>query len=115
MEIIRTIAWVLLFVVMLIFAMNNWDPVPVKIWEGLVLETKTPALVIASFLLGLVPMWLIHRGRIWQLNRRIRSLQNAAQAAAEALGVPSAPNPAPEPAPALADQPADPETKPETL
>ncbi len=113
MQIIRTILWVLLFVAMVIFAVNNWVPVEVKIWEGLVLETKVPALVIAAFLLGLLPMWMIHRGRSWQLNRRIRSLQNAAQSAAAVL-MPSH-SVDPEPAPAPSEPQAEPETRPETL
>ena len=56
MQIIRTAVWVLLLVALLLFSLNNWNPVEVKIWEGLILETKLPALVLLSFLLGLLPM-----------------------------------------------------------
>ena len=63
MQIIRTIVWVLLLVALLLFSAFNWKPVEVKIWEGLILETKIPALVIVSFLLGLVPMWLLSRAQ----------------------------------------------------
>jgi putative membrane protein len=115
MQIIRTILWVLLFVVMALFAVNNWKPVEVKIWEGLVLETKVPALVIVAFLLGLLPMWMIHRGRSWQLNRRIRSLQNAAQSAAAVLMPPPPVEPEPVAAPIIANSEAATENKPETL
>jgi len=82
MQIVRTIVWVLLLAVLLIFAINNWNPVEVKIWEGLVLETRVPALVIVAFLLGLIPMWLLHRAQKWNLKRRIGSLEGAARAAA---------------------------------
>ena len=82
MKIVRTIVWVLLLVALLIFSVNNWNPVEVKIWEGLVLETKIPALVVIAFLLGLVPMWLMHRVSQWYYNRRIGSLENAARVAA---------------------------------
>ena len=37
MQIVRTIVWVLLLVALLIFSAFNWNPVEVKIWEGLVL------------------------------------------------------------------------------
>ena len=84
MQIVRTIVWVLLLVALLLFSINNWNPVEVKIWEGLVLETKIPALVVIAFLLGLVPMWLMHRVSRWYTNRRIGSLENAARAAAVA-------------------------------
>ena len=95
MQIIRTIVWVLLLVVLLIFSINNWNPVEVKIWEGLVLETKIPALVVIAFLLGLVPMWLMHRVSQWYFKRRLGSLEQAARAAAMA----PPPVPAAEPLP----------------
>ena len=82
MKIVRTIVWVLLLVAMLIFSINNWNPVEVKIWEGLVLETKIPALVVIAFLIGLVPMWLLHRAARWNNERRIASLESAARASA---------------------------------
>ena len=102
MKIVRTIVWVLLLVALLIFSINNWNPVEVKIWEGLVLETKIPALVVIAFLLGLVPMWLLHRANRWQLQRRIGSLENAARASAMA---PAAPPPTPAHAPAPVAEP----------
>lgn len=82
MQVIRTIVWVLLLVALLLFSINNWQPVEVKIWEGLVLETRLPALVIVSFLAGLVPMWLLHKGARWRLNRRIASLENSVRSVA---------------------------------
>jgi putative membrane protein len=82
MQIVRTIVWVLLLVVLLIFSINNWSPVEVKIWEGLVLETKIPALVVISVLLGLVPMWLLHRITAYSARRKISSLEVAARTVA---------------------------------
>ena len=82
MKIVRTIVWVLLLAALLVFSAFNWKPVEVKIWEGLILETKIPALVIVSFLLGLVPMWLLNRAQKFHLSRRISSLETAARSAA---------------------------------
>ncbi|MBU1253372.1 MAG: hypothetical protein KKE69_03125, partial [Alphaproteobacteria bacterium] len=48
-------------------------------WTNTVLETKIPALAITAFLLGLVPMWLIHRGTKWRLERRTATLESAAR------------------------------------
>lgn len=76
MQVIRTIVWVMLLIVLLLFSIANWEPVQVKIWEELVFETKLPALVVISFLLGLGPMWLLHRAGQWRLQRRITSLEN---------------------------------------
>jgi hypothetical protein len=82
MQIVRTIVWVALLVLLLAFSFFNWRPVEVQIWDNLVLETKVPALVLIAFLLGLVPMWLIHRGSKWRLQRRITTLESAARAQA---------------------------------
>jgi putative membrane protein len=108
MQIVRTIVWVLLLVVLLIFSINNWTPVEVKIWEGLVLETKIPALVVISFLLGLLPMWLLHRITAYSARRKIVSLQAAAQTA---VVVPAAP--VVEPAAPVVDPASDPLVAPE--
>ena len=114
MKIVRTIVWVLLLVVLLVFSINNWNPVEVKIWEGLVLETKIPALVVIAFLIGLVPMWLLHRATRWNYDRRIGSLENAARAAAAAPAAhhPAAAHPAGAPVAASGPEPVR-ETLPE--
>jgi uncharacterized membrane protein len=80
MRILRTIVWVVLAIALLLFSINNWTTVQVKIWEGLLLETKLPALVIISFLLGLVPMWLAYKAGRWRLHRRINALENTVRA-----------------------------------
>ena len=82
MQIVRTIVWVLLLVLLVIFSINNWNVVPVKIWEGLILETKVPALVVISFLLGLLPMWLLHKISAYNARRKISSLQSRTAAPA---------------------------------
>lgn len=84
MNIIRTIIWVVVAIALLIFTLNNWSPVEVKIWEDIVLETKKPVLVIISFLAGFLPVWLLHRGTRWQLRRRITSLETAVKNAVTA-------------------------------
>ncbi len=107
MKIVRTIVWVLLLVALLIFSINNWNPIEVKIWEGLVLETKIPALVVVAFLIGLVPMWLLYRATSWNYERRLSSLESAARASAMAQAAPPSPAPdaGPAPAPAPTSQP----------
>ena len=79
MQIVRTILWVLLFVGLMFFSFFNWKEVEVQIWTNMVLETKVPALVIVSFLLGMIPTWLLHRGTKWRLTKRIRTLEAAAR------------------------------------
>jgi uncharacterized integral membrane protein len=104
MQVVRTIVWVLLLVLLLIFSINNWTPVEVKIWEGLVLETKIPALVVISFLLGLLPMWLLHRITVYASRRRINSLESAARTAAVTPAPVSVPAVDPTPDPSAAPE-----------
>jgi len=90
MQIVRTIVWVVLAIALLIFSYNNWAPVEVKIWEDLILETKKPVLVILSFLVGFLPVWLLHRGTRWQMKRRITSLETAVRTAVAPSTTPAA-------------------------
>ncbi|MEO6040572.1 MAG: DUF1049 domain-containing protein [Croceibacterium sp.] len=112
MQIVRTIVWVLLLTALLVFSFANWDPtVTVKIWSNLVVETKIPAIVIISFMVGFVPMWLLYRANRWQLTRRIGSLEAAARTVATA---PIAPAPAAAPQPiAVVESAAAPVVEPQ--
>ena len=71
MGILRTIIWVLLTAILVIFAMANWIPVTVTIWPGQVLDTKLPVLILAAFLIGSVPMWIALRTTRWSMKRRL--------------------------------------------
>lgn len=104
MQIVRTIVWVLLLFALLAFSFFNWKPVEIQLWSNLVMETKLPALVVISFLLGLLPMWLLHRTTKWRMTRRV----NALEAATTKLSTP-APTPAPTAptAPPRSDRPAE--------
>lgn len=86
MQIVRTIVWVLVLAALLAFSMVNWEPVEVTIWTDLIVETKIPALVIVAFLLGLLPMWLVHRGVRWRLERRIAALESSLHSGAVSAG-----------------------------
>lgn len=75
MKSLRSILWLVIVAALAAFSAANWQPVELVVWQGLVLDTKLPALVIAAFLLGLVPMWLVHRTMRWRLQRRITNLE----------------------------------------
>jgi len=82
MQILRTIFWVLLTIVLVAFIAINWDIVPVNFWpldDGTYLHFNWPIgfLVLISFLAGLLPMWLLNRATRWRLNRRISTLENS--------------------------------------
>lgn len=71
MGILRTIIWVVLTAVLVIFAMANWRVVTVTIWPGWEAETKLPLVILGSFLIGMVPMWIALRTSRWSLKRRL--------------------------------------------
>lgn len=114
MQIVRTILWVLLLVGVIAFSFGNWDrQIDVRIWPGIVWDTRVPALVIVSFLLGLVPMWIYHRGVRWRQGRRINALETATQKMAspkpdESIQ-PTRPYPPKDKLPAEPANPVDPE------
>ena len=116
MQIIRTVLWILLLVGVLMFSFGNWDKqIDVRIWPGIVWDTRVPALVIVSFLFGLVPMWLYHRGVDWQHRRRISAMEAAtSRMATQKTDTPTSVAPVrPETSvrglPPQADNPVDPE------
>lgn len=99
MQFVRTLLWVALLVLFVILTVLNWDiTVAMRIWPGMVWDTRLPAIVIASFLIGLVPTWMLHRGVKWRLKRRITHLESASRV----TPAPGAALPAPSPAEPLA-------------
>ena len=98
MQIIRTIVWVLLTIVMVAFISINWNPQPVNFWplaNGNYIHVNWPVgfIVLVSFLLGLLPMWLLHKTAAWRLRRRIGTLENSVRAASVSVPVDAAPTP----------------------
>lgn len=112
MQFLKTLFWVALAVILVLFATVNWQPVTMNLWGGLQADVKLPVLILASFLLGFLPMLVVHRARLWTMRRRLEALER--QAAAVAY-TPPAPAPsaeaAPEPEPRPLDERIDTENK----
>ena len=77
MQFLKTLFWVLLAVLVALFAWTNWNPVTINLWTDIQAETKLPLLVLVGFLIGWLPTWLIMRARIWTLRRRIDAMDRA--------------------------------------
>jgi lipopolysaccharide assembly protein A len=83
MQFLKTLFWVLLAVIVALFASRNWSSATLNLWGDIQADVKIPILLLIVFLLGLVPTWLILRARIWALDRRIEALdRNRASAVA---------------------------------
>ena len=98
--IVRTVIWVLLTIILVVFSMANWNPVTVTIWPGQVLDTKLPVLIFAAFLIGSLPLWIALRTSRWSLKRRIetseRQLADLRAMANRPAETPLTPEPAPQ-------------------
>ena len=90
MQFLRTLIWVILAVFLAIMARNNWSDVTLNLWGSLQADIKIPLLILIVFLAGFLPPFLILRGRLWSLKRRL-ALQARPP---EVLANPAAPQPA---------------------
>ena len=71
MQFLKTLFWVILAIVLVLFARANWNLVTINLWGGLQADVKLPVLVGFAFLLGFLPTWIVSRTRIWSLTRRL--------------------------------------------
>lgn len=104
---LRTIIWILLTAVLVIFAMANWIPVTVTIWPGQVLDTKLPVLILAAFLIGSIPTWIALRTTRWSLKRRLENSERQLADMRALANRPVEPAPAPAVATPAASTPTD--------
>lgn len=75
MHFLKTLFWVILAVVAAVFASRNWTAVSINLWAGLTADVKLPVLLLIGALIGFLPTFVLHRARIWRLNRRIDTLE----------------------------------------
>lgn len=109
MQFLKTLVIIMLAVVFLVFAYNNWQAVTVDLWSGLQLVTKLPVLLMLTFLAGFLPLWAYHRTSSWRLKRRIATLEANQARVAVTPPVPAAVQSPPD-APNLTKDEPEPET-----
>lgn len=92
MNIIRTLVWIVITALLVAFIAMNWNKAPVNVWpiETGYLHFDWPVgfIALVFFLLGLLPMWLLHRALRWRLTRRIGALEHSL---AQSVVVPAQP------------------------
>jgi uncharacterized integral membrane protein len=74
MQFLKTLFWVLVAVVAVLFASRNWTNVTLNLWGDIQADIKVPLLVLIAFLIGFLPTWLVMRARLWTAKRRIEAL-----------------------------------------
>jgi putative membrane protein len=108
MQFLKTLFWVLVAVILVLFAVANWEPVTLKLWADVLVDVKLPVLVIAAFLLGFLPTFIIYRARMWSLRRRFEPLERTISIAPPRPAASPAPRPVSVPAPVQVSAPEGP-------
>ena len=75
MQFLRTTLWVAIAVILAIVASHNWHDVTLGLWGNIEVDIKMPVLLVLVFLIGFLPPFLILRARLWQMRRRLDSLE----------------------------------------
>lgn len=75
MQFLKTLFWVLIAVVVVLFATRNWSDVSLSLWSDIQADIKLPVLLLIVFLIGFLPTWLTMRARIWSHRRRIDAME----------------------------------------
>ncbi|CAN5263623.1 hypothetical protein BH09PSE3_BH09PSE3_05950 [soil metagenome] len=73
MQFLRTVFWVIIAVLAVIFAFSNWIDVRVHLWSDIEAVWKLPVLLLVVFLLGLLPPWILHRVTRWSFRRKLET------------------------------------------
>jgi uncharacterized integral membrane protein len=75
MRFLKTLFWVLVAVVVVLFASRNWTSVTLNLWGDIQADIKIPLLLLIFFLLGFLPTGLTLRARLWSQRRRLDALE----------------------------------------
>ena len=73
MQFLKTLFWVLIAVVVVLFASHNWADVTLNLWGDIQADIKIPILLLIAFVIGWLPTWLIMRAKLWSARRRIEA------------------------------------------
>jgi uncharacterized integral membrane protein len=90
MQFLKTLFWIVLTIILVLWAKANWSVVPIKLWGGLIADVRLPLLIVFGFVVGWLPTLLIYRARMWSLRRRYAPLERNA---AGPVGTTVAPTP----------------------
>ena len=78
MAFLRTLLWIVITVIVVVFSVRNWVPVPVNLFGDTVVETKLPMLLLIGFLIGFVPLYAWHRAVKWRHHRKLSQIERSA-------------------------------------
>ena len=71
MRFLKTLFWLVIAIIVTLFAARNWRDVTIDLWGNLQADVKIPVLLGIMFLAGFVPTWLAYRAKLWRAHNRI--------------------------------------------
>lgn len=74
MQFLRTVFWVVVAVLGVIFAFANWTTVELRVLS-MIVAVNLPLLLLIVFLIGLVPPLILHRATRWSFRRKLEAAQ----------------------------------------
>lgn len=89
MHFLKTLFWVILAVITVIFSLRNWAPVPINLWSGFTAEVKLPVLIVIGMLIGFLPTYAVHRTKMWRMKRKIDTIERNALVASQTAATPA--------------------------
>ena len=84
MYFLRTLFWIVIAVMITIFAKSNWHDVTFNLWGGIQADIKLPLLLALMFAIGFLPPFLLLRARLWTARKRLDALERDRAAMASA-------------------------------
>jgi putative membrane protein len=91
MQFLKTLFWVLLAVFIALFASRNWFDVTLNLWGNIQVDIKLPVLMALMFMIGYLPVFLVHRTRLWTIKRRLEVERRQAALSPEPMHADDAP------------------------
>lgn len=71
MNFLRTLGWIALTVIVVVFSLRNWAPVTINLFGNLQADVKLPVLLAIFFLLGFLPLYAYHHTVRWRLKKKL--------------------------------------------
>ena len=93
MQFLKILFWCLLAFVAAVFTFGNWTTVSIQLFGGLVAEVNLPLLLLATFLLGMVPTFVYQRWVRFRLRQRLVSAERALETERALAAMPPSPPP----------------------
>ncbi|HWI85577.1 MAG TPA: hypothetical protein VNT42_04535 [Sphingomonas sp.] len=97
MAFLRTLFWIVLTVIVVVFSVHNWVPVTINLFGDMQADVKLPVLLVIAFLVGFVPLYVWHRVFKWRQARRLAAVERTPPAAVQDIPQPLAAAASPDP------------------